>query len=537
MPETSYSYLDLTVLPALRRKVLSGDAAILFTSDMLGLLWANAAGALLFGGAGIAEMIASPLNANQPFVQQLSAAARQIEGDEPIVRGFRIARGLRTELIQCELARLVLPAGDEAILLTCRDEKLSKPMREHELAENAVGSLTGFADAAAILDDYGLPLAATSSFAELEIDPGELAELVSEASHESDRLIKRAQAMADGSMLGIGIARISDRPGRYLVVCASGSSSSDQGSDKAGEENGDAPSYSTTTLEDDAARDFDDADLETPEDHQQSLFDDRTSEADGAADAGIGDTGDYVPETAAEDIPEDYQEEQQFHGLVAEAAEMAGQTGQDDNYREHDLDVYYDEDTLVDAADLADLGKLDGNPSHDAGDDDETQAADPKPSEPKTAGRSDADPDTLSRSILERWYFGTSLEARPHPRPQRKPLPRSLPMTRTGMEPAAPAMLSNPTKSPPRQAGQRMRARQPSTTYPIPLKTGGAKIARSSIVAMVNRCALHGSSTAIRFSVRFLPSSHRRSAPMLPTLSAGAGPMSPGFSVLTAAAR
>ncbi|MEZ5790907.1 MAG: PAS domain-containing sensor histidine kinase [Nitratireductor sp.] len=412
MPETSYSYLDLTVLPALRRKVLSGDAAILFTSDMLGLLWANAAGALLFGGAGIAEMIASPLNANQPFVQQLSAAARQIEGDEPIVRGFRIARGLRTELIQCELARLVLPAGDEAILLTCRDEKLSKPMREHELAENAVESLSGFADAAAILDDYGLPLAATSSFAELEIDPGELAELVSEASHESDRLIKRAQAMADGSMLGIGIARISDRPGRYLVVCASGSSSSDQGSDKAGEENGDAPSYSTTTLEDDAARDFDDADLETPEDHQQSLFDDRTSEADGAADAGIGDTGDYVPETAAEDIPEDYQEEQQFHGLVAEAAEMAGQTGQDDNYREHDLDVYYDEDTLVDAADLADLGKLDGNPSHDAGDDDETQAADPKPSEPKTAGRSDADPDTLSRSILERWYFGTSLEGK-----------------------------------------------------------------------------------------------------------------------------
>ena len=412
MPGTSYSYLDLTVLPELRRKVLSGDAAILFSSDMLGLSWANAAGALLFGGAGIAEMIASPLNANQPFVQQLSAAARQIEGDEPIIRGFRIARGLRTELIQCELSKLTLPGGDDAILLTCRDEKLAKPMREHELAENAVESLSGFADAAAILDDYGLPLAATSSFADLEIDPGELAALVKEAGNESDRLIKRAQAMADGSMLGIGIARISDRPGRYLVVCASGSNSESE--------------YGESEEADNRHRDNEDGDSRHGELAEAAspampvtMQDARPELDDGRGETGwdgeLAEAQDYVPEDAGMDAPEDYQEELHFHSAGTDNADLPPEGGWEHEEPAQDFNSFRDEDALVDEDDVADLGRLDGEPGSDSflatADADGAAVSSDDDTEAEEAHADDTAPSTpVSSSILERWYYGTPLE-------------------------------------------------------------------------------------------------------------------------------
>ena len=82
----SYSYLDLAVMPFLRRSVISQDAALLFNADFSRVLWANATGTELFGGGGIAELLEETLSANHPAVRQLTRAAGQIVDDEPIVR-------------------------------------------------------------------------------------------------------------------------------------------------------------------------------------------------------------------------------------------------------------------------------------------------------------------------------------------------------------------------------------------------------------------------------------------------------------------
>ncbi|MCG6857922.1 MAG: PAS domain S-box protein [Salaquimonas sp.] len=220
MPESRYSFLDLTVLAELRRRVLSPEATILFDGDMHGVLWANAPGSTLFGGTDLAELIGLPLSQTQPFVRQLRDAVSQIEADEPLVRGFRVARGLRTEFIQCELSRVRLPAGEEAVLLVCTEDRLTRPAREHELAARAVNSLAGLAAAAAIVDDYGLAIAATDSFAGIDLAPEDIAILVGEAAEEADRLVKRVAETGDGGVIAVGVARLRERPGRYLLVCA-----------------------------------------------------------------------------------------------------------------------------------------------------------------------------------------------------------------------------------------------------------------------------------------------------------------------------
>lgn len=218
MAATHYSFVDLTVLPALRRRLLASEATVLFAADLGRVLWANPRGARLFGGAGIAELVGSPLSPQQPFVRQLAAAVRQIEPDEPIVRGFRLARGARSELILCELSCLALPGGEAAVLLAAMDERGAAPGREHELAAAAVEALSGFTPAAAIVDDYGLALAASPGFADIELSPEDIAAALAETAADADHLAKRVIAGADDRRHDLGIARLSERPGRHLLI-------------------------------------------------------------------------------------------------------------------------------------------------------------------------------------------------------------------------------------------------------------------------------------------------------------------------------
>ncbi|MFZ1814603.1 MAG: ATP-binding protein [Rhizobiaceae bacterium] len=346
MPGTHYSYLDLSVHQALRKRVLSSDPAILFSGQMDAILWANAPGSAFFGGSGIADLLSNRLNRDQPFVRQIANAVSQIEDDEPLVRGFRVAKGLRTELIQCELSRVSLSQDDHALLLVCRDERTGRTPREHELAQGAVDSLAGFADSAAVVDEFGLPIGATESFAEMDIDPDVLLELVQEAAHESDRLVKRAQTSAVGTTLAIGIGRIHDRPARYLVVCAAPASA------EAEQDTGDATEPSDI--------------VHMPEDGEVIASDFVEAQAhEPGVSAGLNDR---LPEDEPDLAPEDYEEEQLFHpGSERDEEKLASEP----------------------AGELAhDMDEADGSPLDDAGEDEASMPSQRKP------------------SLLDRWYAG-----------------------------------------------------------------------------------------------------------------------------------
>ena len=220
MQKPEYSYLDLCVLPQLRSHVLSAEPALIFDADIEAVLWVNAAGAEFFGGEGVVEVLSSRPSPSQPFIQQLRFAYEQLSEEETLSRGFRVVRGLRSELIQCELSMITLPHGEKALLLLCQDEKLLRTLKEHEIADNAVNSLNGFADAAAIIDDYTLTIAATRSFSDIDLSVGDLQALVSDLRSQDDRLVKRRINALDSSEFAVGIARLNDNPGRNLLVLA-----------------------------------------------------------------------------------------------------------------------------------------------------------------------------------------------------------------------------------------------------------------------------------------------------------------------------
>lgn len=214
------SYLDLSVLPELRNRVLSPNAVVVFSEDLHEILWANANGAQLFGGHGVADLLAAKLSDNQSFVRQLRDAISQMEKDGPIIRGFRISQGLRSLLLQVEIKRFALPNTGNAYVISTSAGMDSPRQNETGLAQTAVESLEEFADAAAILDDYGLPLAMSENFSDLGPAEEMLLNLVAELKQQEDRLIKRPVANVSGNTVALGLARLTDTPGRNLIVLA-----------------------------------------------------------------------------------------------------------------------------------------------------------------------------------------------------------------------------------------------------------------------------------------------------------------------------
>ena len=220
MGYSDYSYLDLTVMAFLRKRVISQDAAVLFSPELDRVLWANAFGARLFSGSGLAELLDVRLSTAHPLIRQIANALRQAEEDEPVVRQLRVNHGLNSELVLSEISKSVLPDGDEAILLVCPHDSSERRLREHQLALEAVHSLEDFAAASAVLDEFGLVLAASETFEDYEVDAAVLEELVREVDEEADRLVKRPVPASGGRMLPAGVGKIRDHPARFLIVLA-----------------------------------------------------------------------------------------------------------------------------------------------------------------------------------------------------------------------------------------------------------------------------------------------------------------------------
>ena len=220
MQNTQYSFLDLTVMPFLRRKVITSEAALVFDTELNSILWANAAGTKLFGGNNVGELLDIDLNNASDLMGQVKNALTQIHDNEPIVRGYRVSKGITSQLIKGELSFKTLPNGSQVVLLVFAENKAAKRKQEHELATMAVDSLEGFADAAAIVDEFGLTIASSSKFDDMNVYPTVLQDLVKLTASENDRMVKRPIEQFANKTIAAGIGRIRDLPGRYLIVLA-----------------------------------------------------------------------------------------------------------------------------------------------------------------------------------------------------------------------------------------------------------------------------------------------------------------------------
>ncbi|HEV7417455.1 MAG TPA: PAS domain-containing protein, partial [Tianweitania sediminis] len=211
-----YSFIDVVALEPVRTRFAAGEALVVFDADLDEILWANGAGAKALGFQAIDEAMgaANPL----PAIARRQIAATpgypHVQPNRTIV--VRSAATLLSRLSRLALEPVTLPDGEVAVLVSFLD-LAAEPDKAWQQA------IAGFAvddHAAAILDEGGKALAATSSFEEARFHDADLAALAASAAHARGQVAKRRLPSRRG-LLPAGLAKLGDDPALFLLIAVS----------------------------------------------------------------------------------------------------------------------------------------------------------------------------------------------------------------------------------------------------------------------------------------------------------------------------
>ncbi len=214
MPAIQYPFIDIAVHERVRDPFAAGEAVVLFSPDMQAPLWANGAGARLFGFSSIYDFLDQGPNRLDVSFRQIEATARSLatKGDVRHVT-IRVTSGFQRRAIQarCEMIEV---HGEPIVLFSAAVDaaRLADTARAQRMIE-------GFDDPEthmAVLGLDGEVLAASGEFAALEISPQTARMLASAASADPGRLIKRPIPTIKG-YLPAAIGMPCDAPAMFLL--------------------------------------------------------------------------------------------------------------------------------------------------------------------------------------------------------------------------------------------------------------------------------------------------------------------------------
>ena len=210
---SSYSFLDVAVLDAVRRRFAAGDALVVLSADLERALWANGPGAALFGQPDIETFVGAG-SVLPPVARRQLTATRgfpAIGVDRAIT--LRLVTGMTSQAVPMTASAIAMPDGEDAILLATPAASTDAG----EIASLALGGFTDEGEFLAFIDGQGSVEAASDGFAALGIAQDTLAALVRQVAGQSDRTVKRLIAGGRRSYPA-GMARLSDEPARHLLV-------------------------------------------------------------------------------------------------------------------------------------------------------------------------------------------------------------------------------------------------------------------------------------------------------------------------------
>jgi PAS domain S-box-containing protein len=215
MPAVQYPFIDIAVHPRIRERFSRGEAMVLFSTGLDRVLWANGAGADLFGFSAIYDFLDQGAKAGDVSYRQIEATARQLTavGD---ARNFliRMTSGFQRVVVNASVEMIRTQAGEEAILFSSPIS--AKPL---ETADSARRMLEGFDDPdthMAVIDRDGNIIASSARFQALGITPQTAKMLVIMAGAQPDRLIKRPIPTGQG-YLPAAVGKLSDIPALHLL--------------------------------------------------------------------------------------------------------------------------------------------------------------------------------------------------------------------------------------------------------------------------------------------------------------------------------
>ncbi|MEO3386435.1 PAS domain S-box protein [Mesorhizobium sp. CAU 1741] len=211
-----YSFIDIAVLEDVRARFAAGDALAILTIDLDEVIWANGAGAMLFGHSDIEAVMGASPGLGFTARRQIAATPgfpRRVSNRTILVR---LARGMSSQAVPFAVSSITMPDGEPAILLAAGAQSPGSS------DGNAVAAriIEGFREAgyfAALLDAQAQVGAASAGFADLGIEDETLRRLVDEVGRSNDRLVKRL-AIATAGLIPVGIARLTDDPQLHLLI-------------------------------------------------------------------------------------------------------------------------------------------------------------------------------------------------------------------------------------------------------------------------------------------------------------------------------
>ncbi|MDV4153164.1 MULTISPECIES: ATP-binding protein [Rhizobium] len=215
MPAVQYPFIDIAVHARVRERFSRGEAMVLFSADLARLLWANGAGAELFGHSAVYDLLDQGVDRTDITFRQLQTAARQLTdiGDSRSLM-IRVAKGFQRAQVQAAAELIRLSQGEKAILF-------SVPVSVKPLAAGASAAqmLQGLDDPdthMAVIGANGEVIAASPGFASLGISEQTAKTLINLAGAHPDRLVKRPVATGRGN-LPAAVGKLSDDPALNLL--------------------------------------------------------------------------------------------------------------------------------------------------------------------------------------------------------------------------------------------------------------------------------------------------------------------------------
>lgn len=211
MPIGHYPFIDLAVHDGIREHYAAGDALVLFSPGFERIVWANGAGAALFGYDSIDALLDDGLARRSPALRQTVAAGNGLAAGGSRAFLLRTVSGFRAGLVKAALTMIALPDGEPALLLSATPDDAAKTTP----FERAISGFDQTETAAAVLGDDGQPVAATARLVELRPDDDALEGLAARVSTHR-RLVKQPIATANGPMPA-ALARLCDDPAMHLL--------------------------------------------------------------------------------------------------------------------------------------------------------------------------------------------------------------------------------------------------------------------------------------------------------------------------------
>lgn len=215
MPAVQYPFIDIAIHERVRDRFGRGEAMALFSMDLETTLWANGRGAALFGTPMIYDFLErGPKPQDVTFRQFAATAARLTTTGESLQFSIRIHSGFKSLSIVATAEIIEAEPGQPAILFTAPIDQVTP-----RLEERARRMIQGFDDPdihMAVLDGDSRILAASPGFEALGITPVTTRTLLSMASKQAGKVVKRPVPAGKG-YLPAAAGQLSHEPELNLI--------------------------------------------------------------------------------------------------------------------------------------------------------------------------------------------------------------------------------------------------------------------------------------------------------------------------------